>query len=137
MGFSVGRYAKIWKVDDKGNYATCNMSVGKRDPETKVYVNDFKDGYVSFVGAAYNKIKGETIDEKKGLTVIIKSCDVSNIYTSPTGKVSFKAHYTVFDIDFPNNGGNNGDSNKKEDAGNTVEDFVNAGSSSDEEELPF
>lgn len=137
MGFSVGRYAKVWKIEDKGNYAVCNLSVGRRDSETKVYVNDFKDGYVSFVGSAYNKIKGMTVEDKKGITVIIKSCDVSNIYTSPEGKVSFKAHYTVFDIDFPNNGGNNGDSNKKEDAGNTVEDFVNAGSNSDEEELPF
>ena len=45
MGFSVGRYAKVWKIEDKGNYAVCNLSVGKRDSETKVYVNDFKDGY--------------------------------------------------------------------------------------------
>ena len=136
MGFSVGRYAKIWKLEDKGTYAVCNMSIGRKNPDTKVYVNDFKDGFVSFVGAAYNKIKGETIDEKSGLTVIIKSCDVTNLYTSPEGKVSYKPHYAVFDIDFPNYK-NDGDSKKEEESKSAVEDYVNAGGGSDEEELPF
>ena len=50
MGFTVGRYAKIWSFKDEGKWGTVNLSVSRKDKETGVYKTDFKDGFVSVVG---------------------------------------------------------------------------------------
>ena len=85
MGFTVGRYAKIWSFKDEGKWGTVNLSVSRKDKETGVYKTDFKDGFVSVVGSAYEAVKGAVIDPKRGLTVRIASCDVTNTYNDAKG----------------------------------------------------
>ena len=132
MGFSVGRFAKIWKLEDKTTYtpvsdlseadlkgkqivnkdgvdcvvtscyATANLSVSKRDKDSGTYKVEFKDGFVAIVGKAYQLLKDAVIDENHGLTVKILNCDVTNMYTNAYGKVSYTPHYTIYDAEFPN-----------------------------------
>ena len=135
MGFSVGRFAKIWKMEDRGTYAIANLSISKKDKNSNTYTTEFKDGFVAIVGRAYEDLKDAVIDENKGLSVKLVSCDVTNVYTSPTGKVSYNPHYTVFAVELPNAS----DSDTREPAkkkSNTADDFVNIPDGNDEE-LPF
>ena len=63
MGFSVGRFAKIWKLEDKGGkYGVANLSISRRDKESGTYKVEFKDGFVAVVGKAYQAIKDSIID---------------------------------------------------------------------------
>ncbi len=137
MGFSVGRYAKIWKLEDKGNYAVANMSISRKDKESNTYKIEFKDGYVAIVGRAYEELKGVVVDEHGGLTIKIVSCDVTNVYTGKDGKVSYKPHFSIFALELPNDD-NGGQAPKKADtsASETVEEFMGV-PDGDEEELPF
>ena len=138
MGFTVGRYAKIWSFKDEGKWGTVNLSVSRKDKETGVYKTDFKDGFVSVVGSAYEAVKGAVIDPKRGLTVRIASCDVTNTYNDAKGNTSFKPHYTLFGIEIPDD--NNGSApvqTKKESKPDKVDDFVNIADGIGDEELPF
>ena len=138
MGFSVGRYAKIWSFEDKGKWGTVNLSVSKKDKETGVYKTDFKDGFVSVVGSAYETIKAATIDPNHGLTVRIASCDVTNSYNNAQGKASYKPHYTLFGVEIPDDNGKGAPAQtKKESKPDKVDDFVNIADGIGDEELPF
>lgn len=136
MGFSAGRFAKIWKLEDKGNYAVANLSISRKNRDTNAYTVEFKDGFVAIVGKAWEALKGAVVDEHNGLTIKIVNCDVTNVYTSQTGKVSYNPHYTIFALELPNdNGGQTAPKTetKKED---NVDDFINV-PDGDDEELPF
>jgi len=139
MGFSVGRFAKIWKLEDKGGkYGVANLSISKRDKESGTYKVEFKDGFVAVVGKAYQVIKDSIIDENKGLTVKILNCDVTNMYTNASGKVSYNPHYTIFDLELPNfEGDDSHEPAKKKKSEEKVDDFVNIADGIGDEELPF
>lgn len=139
MGFSVGRFAKIWKLEDKGGkYGVANLSISRRDKESGTYKVEFKDGFVAVVGKAYQVIKGSIIDENKGLTVKILNCDVTNMYTNASGKVSYSPHYTIFDLELPNFEGDDSPepAKKKKKSEDNVDDFISV-PDGDDEELPF
>lgn len=117
MGFSTGRYATIWSFKNEGRYSTCRLSISRKNKETNAYETDFTDGFVRLVGQAHEKIQTAHIDEKRGYRIKISSCDVTNIYTSPDGKVSYTPHYTIFGFEeadyssFQNQGNNTGHAN--------------------------
>ena len=96
-------WAKIWEItSDKGNYATARVTTWKaiKDEEgnpTGEFFNDFSDGFVSFVGSAYKKLKGLDIPPKGGITIQITSCDVTTYY-NPETKTS-KASFAIFAFD--------------------------------------
>jgi hypothetical protein len=140
MGFSVGRFAKIWKFEDKGGkWGVANLSISRREKDTNTYKIEFKDGFVSVVGKAYQVLKDVVIDENHGLTVKILNCDVTNMYTNASGKVSYSPHYTIFDLELPNFEGDDSPepAKKKKKSEEKVDDFVNIADGIGDEELPF
>lgn len=140
MGFSVGRFAKIWKFEDKGGkWGVANLSISRREKDTNTYKIEFKDGFVSIVGKAYQVLKDAVIDENHGLTVKILNCDVTNMYTNASGKVSYSPHYTIFDLELPNFEGDDSPepAKKKKKSAEKVDDFVNIADGIGDEELPF
>lgn len=52
--FQNNTYAKIWSVEDKGNYTVCQISTSKKNKETGKYETDFADK-VRFVGKAHGQ----------------------------------------------------------------------------------
>lgn len=137
MGFRQDSYARIWQVEDKGNYSLARVTVSRKDKNTGAYIQDFSDGYVRLVGQAHTALQNVTVDPKKGVSIKISSCEVTNLYTAPDGKVSYTPHYTIFGLELMdsnnNNRGNNANSAKKSGS----DDFVNVPDDVENEELPF
>ena len=99
MGFRNDAYARIWEVEEKGNYSVGKISISRKDKDTGKYNVEFQDGFVRFVGQAHKALQGVQIDSAKGISVKISSCDVSSIYKGKDGKTSYYPHYTVFGIE--------------------------------------
>jgi len=141
MGFRQGAYARIWSYENKGNYSTCRLSISRKNKNTDAYETEFTDGFVRLVGNAHQAIQGIQIDEKKGYNVKISSCDVTNVYTAPDGKVSYTPHYTIFGFEDANTSGQN-QGNKTGNNANSApksgsdDEFMNIPDGIDEE-LPF
>lgn len=142
MGFSVGKYAKIWAYENKGNYSTCRLTVSRKNKDTGAYDVEFSDGFVRLVGNAHKAIQNVPIGEK-GYSIKITSCDVSNVYTSPEGKTNYTPHYTIFEFEDASLQNNSDQKNKTGNisgspakAGQDVKEFMNIPDSIDEE-LPF
>lgn len=110
MGFSNDKFAKVWSVEDKGNYSICQLSVSKKNKETNNYEVEFQDSYVRFVGTAHKDISNMDIPEN-GLSIKITSCDVTNRYVKE--KKQLYTNYVVFGFEIPDgNGGKPTNTNK-------------------------
>ena len=111
MGFRQDAYARVWGVENKGNYSTARITISRKDKTTNTCTTDFQDGFVRLVGQAHTAFQGLTIDEKKGVPIKISSCEVTNVYTAPDGKVSYTPHFTIFGVEIQdgntNSKGNN------------------------------
>lgn len=120
MGFRQGAYAKIWEVDDETGhkYATCQMSVSRKDKDSGEYKTEFQDGYVRLIGNAYDAIE-EYLEEndipEKGLSVKISSCDVTNNYDKKKKKLF--VNYAVFGMKIADEDGNFPYDDDEEDSG--------------------
>lgn len=142
MGFGNGKLARIWAFENKGNYSTCRLSISRKDKNTGAYVTDFTDGFVRLVGKAHIDIQNLVIDEHKGALVRITSCEVTNVYTAPDGKVSYAPHYTIFGFEeyqpnYQSNQGNNqGNASAISVQENSLDDFVKIPDDAGDE-LPF
>ena len=140
MGFSNGKYARIWSFENKGNYSTCRLSISRKDKNTGAYVTDFTDGFVRLVGKAHFDIQNLNIDEHRGALVKITSCEVTNVYTAPDGKVSYAPHYTIFGFEEygsqSNQGNNQGNASAISVQENSLDDFVKIPDDAGDE-LPF
>lgn len=88
--FSTNAVAKIWKVQEKNNYALCQISTSKKNNATGKYENDFR-GIARFVGKAFRQRPQE--NQK----IRITSCGVSNSYDRETGKEYIS--FVVFDYE--------------------------------------
>ena len=131
-----GGYAKVWKVEDKGNYSVGQVSTSKKKPGTESeYEVDFQDGFVRFIGSAHEAIQQLQIGDK-GLSIQITSCDVTNKYDKASNRTY--VNYAIFAIDVVdgNNGGGTAKSTAKKSTAKTkakaeVEDTT------DDDDLPF
>lgn len=96
MGFSVGSYAKIKEVENKGNYSKAKIVISKKvkDSNPAQYICTYA-GWVTCVGNAHNKrpIVGQKIK--------ITNCDVTNGYLDKSGNQMFSnsAQCTLFDYE--------------------------------------
>lgn len=110
MGFRQGAYAKVWRVEDRGNYSVAQISVSKKNKETGQYETEFQHNFVRLVGTAHDL--GKNIEEVQGGTSIkITSCDVTNRYDKE--KQQEYVNFVIFGFEFPdNNNGNSGGSKK-------------------------
>ena len=110
-----GGYARIWECNDKDSYAECRLSTSRK-VDKKNFVPDFQDGFIRFVGNAYEKIKdieiptnskGDTI----GVPIQITSCEATTFYSEKTKKTYH--NYAVFAFEFIDND-SSGDKKSKE-----------------------
>lgn len=107
MGFRQGAYAKVWRVEDKGNYSVAQVSISKKNKDTDQYETEFQHNFVRLVGTAHDL--GRNIEEVQGGTSIkITSCDVTNRYDKDKKKEF--TNFVIFGFEFPDNnsGGNSG-----------------------------
>lgn len=110
MGFRQGAYAKVWRVEDRGNYSVAQISVSRKNKETEQYETEFQHNFVRLVGTAHDL--GKNIEEVQGGTSIkITSCDVTNRYDKE--KQREYVNFVIFGFEFPDNGGGNSGGNKK------------------------
>jgi hypothetical protein len=142
MGFRQGAYAKVWRVEDKGNYSVAQISISRKKKDSDQYETEFQNNFVRFVGTAHDL--GKDIPEVQGGTSIkITSCDVTNKYDKEAKKEY--TNFVIFGFEFPdnNNGKSGTTSNKKSAASkkntNKPADngFMNIPDGIDSEELPF
>lgn len=98
MGFRQGAYAKIWKVENKGNYHVAQISISRKNKDTGAYDTEWQDSFVRLVGTAHQQI--ETMDISHN--VKIGSCDVTNKYDAQ--KKTTYTNYVIFNFEDNNNG---------------------------------
>lgn len=99
-----GGFAKIWKIEDKGNYATAQITVSKKHNEGDFVVGtvsngydiQFQDSFVRLVGSAYKAVKGKEVP-KGGLNIRISHCDSTNRYDK--GKNTRFESRTIFALE--------------------------------------
>lgn len=132
MGFRVGAFARLWKVEPHEKYTTGQLTVSKKNKETGNYETEFQDGFVRFIGEAHNVVKGLTPDEKKGITVKINDCDVQTKYNPETKTRSIS--YIVWSCELPDGAPTGGGTAPAKPKGN--EGFMNIPDGLPEE-LPF
>lgn len=90
MGFRVDSFAKVWEVEDKGNYSEAKISISKKNKQTDQYETDFQSK-VRLVGQAH------TCKVKANDRIKIKACDVSNKYDKEK-KITY-TNYVIFEIE--------------------------------------
>ena len=122
MGFKLDGYAKVWKVEDKGNYHVVQMSTSKKNTQTGSYETDFSNNFVRFIGTAHTQAK--TLNE--GDRIKIGSCEVTSKYD----KVKQKDFVNYLVFSFEKVDGNNSE-NKPATTTSIIEDAPV------EDELPF
>lgn len=127
MGFRKGAYAKIWSIEDKGNFTKVNLSVSKKNKTTGEYVTDFS-GFVNLVGTAYQESK----KLKEGDSVKIGDCEVTTSYNKDT-KTNY-TNYAIFSLD-------SGDSTKSQSVSapskKSQKVAAEVSDNGEEEDLPF
>ena len=96
MGFSVGSYAKIKEVENKGNYSKAKIVISKKikGSNPAQYVCTFA-GWVTCVGNAHNN------RPTAGQKIKITNCDVNNGYLDQDGTQKFNnaPQFTLFDYE--------------------------------------
>jgi len=144
MGFRQGAIARLWSYENKGNYSTCRISISRKNKTTGAYETDFTDGFVRLVGKAHLDVQNLVVDEHKGVSIKITSCEVTNFYTDPNGKASYAPHYTIFGFEEmvynsnqqSNQGNNQGNASAISVQENSLDDFVKIPDDAGDE-LPF
>lgn len=105
MGFRNDAYAKVWKVEDKGKYSVCQVSISKKNKKTNEYETEFQSSFVRFVGEAHERILA--LGENSRIKIL--SCDVTNKYDKDK-KVSY-TNFVVYSCEDANS--ENGNTGKK------------------------
>lgn len=102
-----GGFARIWSIEDKGNYSVAKISTSKKRKDGDGYDTDFQDGFVRLIGSAHEKGKTLAVTEK-GVAIQITSCEVTTPYNAETKKGY--TNYAIFAFNIPE--GNNNSSIK-------------------------
>ena len=154
MGWRDGAFARVWNIQDKGNYSVAKISISGKNKETNQYEMKFEHSFVKLVGTAHELAKNIKIDQNgeveggSGVTIKISGCDHetpkkkypagANRPSSAIGEWAAKdggmwyrfANYVIFGFEFPDAPNGNSGGNVK---ANNVPENVDI----DEEELPF
>lgn len=93
-----GGFARIWSIEDKGNYSVAKISTSKKRKDGDGYETDFQDGFVRLIGSAHEKGKTLTVTEK-GIAIQITSCEVTSPYNAETKKGY--TNYAIFAFNIP------------------------------------
>lgn len=93
-----GGFARIWSVEDKGNYSIAKVSTSKKRRDGDGYETDFQDGFVRLIGSAHTKAQSLKVGEK-GVAIQITSCEVTTPYDAESKKGY--VNYAIFAFDIP------------------------------------
>lgn len=127
-----GGYARIWSLENKGNYSVAKISTSKKRKDDDGYETDFQDGFVRLIGSAHQKVQDIEIPSK-GLAIQITSCEVTNNYDANTKKNY--VNYAIFAFDIPES---NGAKASKKPAAKTSKPKTKTVADDDsQEDLPF
>lgn len=134
-----GGFARIWSIENKGNYSIAKVSTSKKRKDG-TYETDFQDGFVRLIGSAHEKAQTLNVTEK-GITIQITSCEVNTPYNAETKK-SY-VNYIIFAFDIPD--GNGGDNSPTKDSKKSTAKTSKAKTKKetpvedeqDEDDLPF
>lgn len=133
-----GGFARIWSIEDKGNYSVAKISTSKKRKDGEGYETDFQDGYVRLIGSAHEKGKTLTVTEK-GVAIQITSCEVTTPYNAETKKGY--TNYAIFAFNIPEGNDNSSTTKggKKSSAKTSKAKTKKAAEVEDEpeDELPF
>ena len=99
-----GGFARIWSVEDKGNYSIAKVSTSKKRKDGS-YETDFQDGFVRLIGSAHEKAQTLNVTDK-GVAIQITSCEVTTPYNAEAKKGY--VNYAIFAFDIPD-GNDSGD----------------------------
>lgn len=113
MGFRTNAFARVWSVENKGNYSVAKISISKKNKETEKYDVEFQDGFVRLIGNAHEFFQGVDIPEK-GYPVKITSCDVTNKYDNAKEKLYY--NFAIFGLEDANNSSGNATAQKSQPA---------------------
>lgn len=92
-----GGFARIWTIEDKGNYSIAKVSTSKKRKDGS-YETDFQDGFVRLIGSAHEKAQTLNVGEK-GVAIQITSCEVTTPYNAEAKKGY--VNYAIFAFDIP------------------------------------
>lgn len=95
MGFRTDVYAKLWKIENKGNYSIVEMSTSKKNKDTDKYETDFSNKFTRFIGTAHTQLA----TMKDGDTIKLGNCEVTNNYDKE--KKILYTNYLVFSFSIP------------------------------------
>jgi single-strand DNA-binding protein len=127
MGFRTDAYAKVWAVENKGNYSVVELSTSKKNKATNEYDTDFSSKFVRFIGTAHTQVQGLS----KGTSIKLGNVEVTNSYNKET-KTSY-TNFLVFSFETQDG---NGSKNTSKPTDNKSNGFMNIPDGIDEE-LPF
>lgn len=96
-----GGFARIWNVENKGNYSIAKVSTSKKRKDGS-YETDFQDGFVRLIGSAHEKAQTLNVGEK-GVAIQITSCEVTTPYDAQAKKGY--VNYAIFAFDIPDDNG--------------------------------
>ena len=132
-----GGFARIWSIDDKGNYSVAKISTSKKRKDGDGYETDFQDGFVRLIGSAHEKAKALAITEK-GVAIQITSCEVTTPYNAETKKGYI--NYAIFAFNIPEGNDSSSTSSSKKSAAKTIKAKTKKAievEDEQEDELPF
>jgi hypothetical protein len=89
--FAQNRYAKVWKIDNSGNFPKVQISISKRKEDGE-YETEFSE-WVAFFGKA--KEKAENLSENDRIKIL--SCGVKNWFNKETEKKYY--NFMIFDYE--------------------------------------
>lgn len=114
-----GGFARLWSVEDKGNYSTAKISTSRKRKDedgNDYYETDFQDGFVRLIGSAHTKAQKLDIPvnengDSKGVSIQITSCEVTMQYKAEKGKNY--TNFAIFAFDVPDGNGAKSSNTKK------------------------
>lgn len=131
MGFRSGSYAKVWRFEDKGNYAIVEISTSKKNKQTDQYETDFNSKFTRFIGQAHTDI----LALQDGVKIKLGEIEVTNSWNKETkqGYTNFLVYtFEVAERQDAENAGSNAGSQQESGS----DGFMNLPQGIDEE-LPF
>lgn len=92
MGLSSkGFWAKVWKIENCGNYHQCQISTSKKNKDGN-YVKDYS-GFVRLIGHAHNKANQIAV----GDSIKVSNFELTNNYSKERG-ITY-TNVAIFEID--------------------------------------
>ncbi len=93
MGFGANSYAKLWELENKGNYHVASMTTSRKDRDTGEYEKDWGNKFVRLVGQAHEKASSLNGTER----IKLLGTNVTNNYNAE--KKQEYTNYVVFDFE--------------------------------------